>query len=198
MDGMDGITLCKKIKEDYRLNHIPIILLTARAEDKDKVRGFESGADDYIVKPFNEVELQARIVNLIKQRKAIRERIKKEILLEPENISVLSNDEKFISKAKSIVQANISECDFTVEKFASEIALSRFHLNRKLHQIIDMSPSRFIREIRLKKAAQLLEKKKGNVSEIALDVGFDNFAYFNRCFKERFGCPPSKYLQGLN
>jgi signal transduction histidine kinase/DNA-binding response OmpR family regulator len=193
MPVMDGMTLCQKIKEDQRLNHIPIILLTAKSEAKDKVSGLEAGADDYIIKPFSIDELQARIKNLLQQREILRQKIVKELLIQPELKLEQSYDEKFVSRVKDIIQNNIDIADFSVEELSSQMALSRFHLSRKLKQVTGMSPSRFISEIRLQKAAHLIKCKANNISQIALDVGFENFTYFNRCFKERFGCPPSKY-----
>jgi AraC-like DNA-binding protein len=115
--------------------------------------------------------------------------------LEPDKDKVLTIDEQFINKARKVVESNLSDYEFTVERFADELALSRFHLNRKLQNLTGFTPSRFIREIRLKKAVHFLKNKKDNISQIALEVGFDNFAYFNRCFKERYGCPPSKYVK---
>jgi DNA-binding response OmpR family regulator len=190
---MDGIAFCQKIKEDLRLNHIPVILLTARAGEVDKIKGFETGADDYIIKPFKVQELLSRISNILKQRKILRERLKKDLLLETKLVDETSADEHFILKAKKIIQDHLADYEFTVEKFAADLALSRFHLNRKLQQIAGLSASRFIREIRLRTAAGYIKLGKGNISEIALEVGLDNFAYFNRCFKEKYGCAPSKY-----
>jgi len=194
MPEMDGITFCRKLREDNRVNHIPMIFLTAKAEDRDKIEGFESGADEYVVKPFNAHELNARIKNLMKQRNLLRDKIQKDFMIEPDSSGSLSMDEQFIQKAREIIQVHIDDTEYSVESFASDMAMSRFHLNRKLQHVLGMGPSRLIREIRLRKAAQLIQSKTGNISEIALDVGFDNFAYFNRCFKEKYGCSPSKYL----
>ena len=195
MPDMDGLEFCKHLKQDNRINHIQLIFLTARAEDQDVIKGFECGADEYLVKPFNAHELDLRLQNLLKQRHILRKKIRKDVMIEPDETQQLSMDEEFIIKARDLIQAHIGDFDYSVNDFASDMAMSRFHLNRKLQHIIEMSPSRFMREIRLRKAAQYLEAKKGRVSEIALDVGFDNFAYFTRCFKEKYGCSPSCFSE---
>lgn len=197
MPEMDGISFCKKLKEKAWSDHIPIVFLTARADEKDKVEGLDLGAYDYIVKPFSSHELLTRLKNIIHQRKKMHDRIQHELLLEPEKNEVISIDNIFINNARKIVENNLSDYEFTVEKFADEIALSRFHLNRKLQNLTGLTPSRFIREIRLKKAVHLLENHKDNISQIALEVGFDNFAYFNRCFKDKYGSSPSRYISSL-
>lgn len=198
MPVMDGIDLCKAIKTDVRFNHIPVILLTARAAETDRIRGLNIGANDYIVKPFQNDVLRARIHNILDDRQKMRERIQKELLMQPELHEEMSEDERLIHRAKDIVQHHLDDFEFTIEDFAAAMAISRSYLNRKIQAIVGMSASRFIREIRLTTAAHLIESHKGNVTEIALEVGFDNFAYFTRCFKEKYGRPPSKYTGQKN
>jgi DNA-binding response OmpR family regulator len=198
MPVMDGINLCKAIKADIRFNHIPVILLTARAAETDRIKGLKIGANDYIVKPFHDDVLKARIHNILEDRQKMRERIRKELLMQPELHEEMSEDERLINRAKEIVQQHLDDFDFTIKDFAGAMALSRSYLNRKMQAIVGMSASRFIREIRLTTAAHLIESHKGNVTEIAMDVGFDNFAYFTRCFKEKYGRPPSKYAGQKN
>lgn len=193
MSDMDGISLCIKVKNDKRLNHIPVILLTARASKDDKILGFDSGADDYVTKPFHAEEVLARIKNMLNQRKKLQEHIRHNLLIEPSAINETSDDERFIDKARKIMEEHLSDTEFSVDKFASEMAFCRFHLNRKFQAIVGLSSSRFMRDVRLRKAAQLIIAQKGNISQIALEVGFENFAYFARCFKNKFGCTPSQY-----
>ncbi len=193
MPDTNGINLCNKIKNDLRTNHIPVILLTAKAGMDNKIAGYESGADDYIIKPFKAEELIIRIRNILIQRKKLQEHFRHNLIMEPEQENLKSADELFIEKAKKIVERNISDYNFSVNQFALEMDFSRFHLNRKIQALCGLSTSRFVLDIKLRKAAQLLNSKKDNVSQIALYVGFDNFSYFSRCFKEKFGCSPSKY-----
>ena len=198
MPETDGIELCKTIKSDERTNHIPVILLTAKSSVENKLTGLETGADDYLTKPFHVSELQVRANNLILQRKKLRERFRKEVLTEPKDIAVASADEKFISRAVSIIENHIADYNFSVDAFAGEIGMSRMQLHRKLHAVTDQSASEFIRNYRLKKAAKLLSGKSGNIAEIAYDVGFNNPSYFSDCFKKLFGSLPSDYIRKLN
>lgn len=198
MPEMNGIELCEKLKTDERTSHIPVILLTARSATENKVEGLETGADDYITKPFSTAELQARINNLIKQRKNLRKQYRKEIIFDPKDMAVTSTDEKFLIKVFEIIEQHISDYNFTVEGFAKEIGFSRMQLHRKIHALTDQSANELIRSYRLKKAARLLVKKAGNISEVAYEVGFNNPSYFASSFKNLFGYSPSEYLQNLN
>ncbi|MEJ5263411.1 MAG: ATP-binding protein [Ignavibacterium sp.] len=195
MPKINGYELCEKIKTDERTSHIPVILLTSKAEVNGRIRGLETGADDYVTKPFNSTELLSRIKNLIDQRKKLREKFSKEITLEPKNVAVTSADERFLNRALEIVEKNISNENFTAEDFAESIGMSKTHLNRKLNALTDTSANEFIRTYRLKKAARLLSSRSGNISEIAYEVGFSNPSYFAESFKKFFGCTPSEYLQ---
>jgi len=195
MPKINGYELCEKIKTDERTSHIPVILLTSKAEVNGRIRGLETGADDYVTKPFNSTELLSRIKNLIDQRKKLREKFSKEITLEPKNVAVTSADEKFLTRALEIVEKNISNENFTAEDFAESIGMSKTHLNRKLNALTDTSANEFIRTYRLKKAARLLSSRSGNISEIAYEVGFSNPSYFAESFKKFFGCTPSEYQQ---
>ena len=193
MPEMDGFQLCAKLKTDQRTSHIPVILLTARAAAEDRIGGLETGADDYIIKPFNARELQVRVRNLIEQRRKLRERYRKEGILQPQEIAVTSTDQRFLQKALEIVEQHLSDEQFQVDKFGKEIGMSRALLYRKLRALTDCSPSEFIRSLRLNHAAQLLAQHSGNVTEIAFQVGFNNLSYFARCFRLQFGVPPSLY-----
>ncbi len=150
MPEMDGIELCKNIKSDERTSHIPVVLLTAKASVENKLAGLETGADDYLSKPFNISELQIRTANLIEQRKKLRERFRKEILLEPKEIAVTSADEKFLIRVSNIIEQHISDYNFSVDNFAKEIGMSRMQLHRKLNAVTGQPASDFIRNFRLK------------------------------------------------
>jgi signal transduction histidine kinase/ligand-binding sensor domain-containing protein/DNA-binding response OmpR family regulator len=193
MPEMDGISLCHKLKTDPRTSHIPIILLTARSTDEQKLEGLSTGADDYLTKPFNFELLEARIKNLISQRKALRNQFNKQLEVEPSDIQIVSLDEKLIQKSIEIVEKNIANPDFSVEELSREIGMSRVHLYKKLLSLTGKTPIEFIRVLRLKRAAQLLEKSQLSVAEVAYKVGFNNPKYFARYFKTEFNVYPSEY-----
>ncbi len=198
MPKLNGYEFCSKIKTEERTSHIPFILLTSKAETNSRLIGLETGADDYLTKPFNSTELLLRIKNLIDQRKKLREIFSKEITLEPKDITVTSTDEKFLTRVLKIVDDNVSNEDFSAEDFAEKVGMSKTHLNRKLNALTESSANEFIRTYRLKKAAKLLSGKSGNISEIAYEVGFNNPSYFAESFKKHFGYSPSEYLQKQN
>ena len=196
MPEMNGLELCKKIKHDMRVSHTPVILLTARTAEEQKLEGFESGADDYITKPFNFEILQSRIRNLIHQRELYQREIRQKIDVRASHVDVTSMDEKLISKALKIVEEKIGDADFSVEDLSHELGMSRVHLYKKLQAITGKSPLEFIRSIRLQHAAQLLEKSQLTVSEVAYKVGFNNPKYFAKYFREEFQVLPSAYAAG--
>ncbi|MEX0315283.1 MAG: ATP-binding protein [Allomuricauda sp.] len=193
MPDMDGLSLCKKLKEDEKTSHIPVILLTALASQASKVEGIETGADDYIIKPFDKKELIARVKNLIDQRQRLREKYSRQLTLEPKNLAITSVDERFLEKLTRILEKRLDDSDFGVEDLAKETAMSRTQLFRKMRALVNQSPQDFIRDFRLKRAAQLLENNAGNISEVAYQVGFNNLSYFTKRFKELFGKTPSAY-----
>jgi len=199
MPLMDGYELCHKLKIDERTSHIPVILLTARASIESKLEGLETGADDFITKPFDTDELQVRVKNLIEQRYKLRERFSKKLtspgsyILQLHDELITSMDQKFIQKAISVVEKNMKDFDFGVEAFSNEMAMSRMQLHRKLKAIVNQSASVFIRNIRLRKAAALLSKKSETVTEIAFEVGFNNLSWFTKCFHDQYGVSPSEY-----
>lgn len=193
MPEMDGFEFCRKIKTDERTSHIPLILLTAKAASKDKISGLETGADDYIMKPFEAIELRLRIRNLIEQRKKLREYFTKQGAFNLKDAKVASVDKKFLEKAISIINNHISDSGFSVDLFADEVGMSRSQLHRKLISLIGESPGDLIRRIRLTKASKLIDQSFGNISEIALEVGFNNPANFAQSFKKHFGVSPTEY-----
>jgi DNA-binding response OmpR family regulator len=192
---MDGIELCQKLKNNELTSHIPIILLTAKTTLEDKIHGLSIGADDYVPKPFNMLELKARIANLIEQRKKLRERFSREVTLEPIDISITPLDEKFLSKAISIVEEHMQDENLDILMFRHEMNMTRSTLFRKLYALTGQSPTEFIRTIRLKRAASLLKQNFGNVSQISLEVGFNNLSYFNRSFKKLYGISPMEFAK---
>ncbi len=195
MPKMDGLEMCKKLKNDLRTSHISIILLTARTADEDKIKGLEIGADDYITKPFNMDLLLLRIQNLVEKRHQSQKEFQKKMEITPSEIEISSIDEKLIKKAISTVEENISEPKFSVEDLSHELGMSRVYLYKKLMAITGKSPVEFIRIIRLKRGAQLLEKSQKTVSEVAYEVGFNTPRYFSKYFYEEFGELPSDYIK---
>ncbi|HEU5148626.1 MAG TPA: ATP-binding protein, partial [Chryseosolibacter sp.] len=193
MPEMDGLELCRKIRSDERVSHIPVILLTARTAQEQKIEGFESGANDYVTKPFNFEILQSRIKNLLVQRETFQKNFRKQLDVKTTEVQITSVDEKLIKKAIRIVEENIAEPGFTVEKFSRELGMSRVHLYKKLLSLTGKTPIEFIRSIRLQRAAQLLQKSQLSVSEIAYQVGFNNPKYFSKYFKDEFKVLPSAY-----
>ncbi|TLU92414.1 two-component regulator propeller domain-containing protein [Dyadobacter sediminis] len=193
MPEMDGMQLCRRVKTDNRISHIPILLLTARAEDEQQLQGYETGADAYVIKPFRLDILQAQIRNLIRLREQFQKQFQKHIRIEPSEITVLSLDEQFISKAVKVVEEHIGDSEFTVEQLSSEMAMSRMYLYKKLLSLTGKTPVEFIRIIRLRRAAALLEKSNFTVSEIAYQVGFNNPKYFARQFKEEYKVLPTEF-----
>ncbi|MEJ1237348.1 two-component regulator propeller domain-containing protein [Chryseolinea sp. T2] len=193
MPEVHGIDLCKKIRSDVRTSHIPVILLTARAAEEQKIEGFEAGANDYITKPFSFEILQSRIKNLLSQREASQKQFQKHFDVKASNIEVTSLDEKLIKRAIEVVEQNIMEPDFSIENLSQELGMSRVYLYKKLVSLTGKSPLDFVKSIRLQQAAQLLEKSDLNVSEVAYRVGFSNPKYFAKCFKEEYKVLPSAY-----
>ena len=196
MPKMDGIKFCQFLKSDSRTSHIALILLTAKATLDDKVEGLQTGADDYIMKPFEAAELKARIKNLLEQRKRIHEHFQKfEIIVDKDKITSL--DQKFLQQTLTLINERLADSSFSVEELAEEMAVSRSLLHKKLVVLLGEPPREVIRRIRLNKAAKLIEQKAGNISEIALEVGFSNPSYFAECFQKQFGFSPSQYHNNL-
>lgn len=197
MPKMDGFELCTKLKTDEITSHIPVIMLTAKASSLDKIAGFETGADDYIMKPFEPDELKARIKNLIEQRKRIHNHFKNHGIIDLDETGITSVDKKFLIRTLQTISDKISESSFNVEALAEKLAVSRTVLHKKVTSLTGEPPVELIKRIRLNTAAQLIEKKFGNITEIALEVGFNNPAYFSECFKKHFGVPPSHYSRQM-
>jgi YesN/AraC family two-component response regulator len=195
MPKRDGNALCRRLKTDEKTSHIPIILLTAKADRKSKVYGLETGADDYLIKPFDSKELLARVHNLIKLRRQLRERFSREVVLKPSEIAITPMDEVFLKKVQAAVEKHLGDEGFEVETLSREVGMSRVHLHRKLKALTNQPASQFIRSMRLQRAVELLKQNAGTVAEIAYTVGFGSQAYFTKCFHEQFGSSPKEYVK---
>ncbi|HRN58306.1 MAG TPA: ATP-binding protein, partial [Agriterribacter sp.] len=192
MPVTDGFELCALLKSDVLTSHIPVILLTARAEDADKIAGLETGADAYLIKPFNSRELLIRVHNLIELRNKLRKKFSGKLVVKPEEITVTSQDSRFMKQLLGIVEKHISNEQFSVEQLSMEFAMSPSQINRKLKAIINQSAGAFIRSVRMERAMELLKNNQGGIAEIAYETGFSEPAYFSRVFKSYFGYPPSE------
>jgi signal transduction histidine kinase/DNA-binding response OmpR family regulator len=204
MPVMDGVELCHQLKNDERTSHVPLILLTAKVTVQSKLEGLETGADDYITKPFHTEELFVRVKNLIEQRKKLRERWSQAFThlpaaalaqdSHPPSAPKLSAvDDKFLQRVIQVIEAHLSDAEFSIEKLEKEVGMSHANLNRKLKALTNQSPSEFLRHYRLRRAAQLLLQGRNNVSEVAYGVGFMHMSYFTRSFRQLYKMSPSEY-----
>lgn len=198
MPVMNGLELCRAIKNDVRYSHIPVIMLTAKTAEEHKIEGLSVGADDYISKPFNPQILTLKVSNLIEIALKRQEAFQTQIDPEPSQITITPLDETLINKAIKYVEANISRSELSVEELSRNLGMSRVHLYKKLMAITGRSPIEFIRVIRLKRAAQMLADKQQNIADVAYAVGFNNPKYFSKYFKEEFGVLPSVYQNNQN
>jgi len=194
MPKMDGYEMTKRIKQDEKTSHIPVILLTAKSDKDSKLEGLGLGADDYLVKPFDTPELLVRIKNLIETRRFLQEKFSKDyqVTRKIDKPEISAIDENFMNRILGVIEQHISEEEFSIEDFAMEAAMSRAQIYRKIKGLTGKSPSVYLRSVRLSKAKQMIKRGEGTISEISYSVGFSSPAYFSRCFKEEFGCPPSE------
>lgn len=197
MPEMDGFTLCKKIKQNVNLNHIPVILLTAKTREEDNLEGLNIGADAYLTKPFNIDILEKTAENLINTRQQLRKVFTGQQSQENkvQKLEVKSPDEKLMDRIMKVINNNISNPNLTIEAISAEVGISRVHLHRKLKELTNQTTRDFIRNIRLKQAAKLLSEKQHTISEIAMLTGFIDPNNFSTTFKELFGMPPSQYMK---
>jgi signal transduction histidine kinase/ligand-binding sensor domain-containing protein/DNA-binding NarL/FixJ family response regulator len=193
MPKLNGLELCRRLKADERTSHVPVILLTAKADQPDKLAGLELGADDYLSKPFDRHELAARVKNLTAQRRKLAERFAKRVVLKPGEMEVESRDEAFLKKVMVVVEQHLGDENFEVDTLCRSMAMSRAQLHRKLKALVNQSAMELVRRIRLERAADLLRQNAGSIAEIAYQVGFSSQAHFTRSFHEHFGRPPSEY-----
>jgi AraC-like DNA-binding protein len=197
MPEMDGNALCAKVKSNASTNHIPFIMLTAKSRDEDKLEGLETGADLYIVKPFNMDILRRNIINLINSHRLLRLKYGRNDDLEEkvDEILVKTPDEKLLERIMGCINKNIANSDLSVDMIAEEAGISRVHLHRKMKELTGQTPHDFIRNIRLKKAANLLANQGMNVTEVMYACGFANSASFSTVFKKFYGMSPRDYMK---
>ena len=197
MPEMDGNTLCTRLKTNPITNSIPVILLTAKSRDEDKLEGLETGADAYIVKPFNMDILRRTIINLINKHRLLRLKYERNDNLEEQvdEIRLKSPDEKLLERIMECINKNLNNSDLSVDMIADTVGISRVHLHRKMKDLTGQTPHDFIRNIRLKKAAQLLANQGMNVTEVMYACGFANSASFSTVFKKFYGMSPRDYMR---
>jgi DNA-binding response OmpR family regulator len=195
MPEMDGIDVCRRIRESEKTSHIPMILLTAKADRESKLEGLETGADEYMIKPFDVEELRIRVKNLIEQRKRLREQFKRQFASTPGSQVSLSSNDALLQKILSIIEQHLPDADFTMASMARELNISRSHLFRKVSAVTGYTPNDLLRIMRMKKAAMLFDSGETNVSRVMYEVGYNNPSYFSRCFREVHGINPSRYIK---
>jgi len=197
MPKLNGIDMCKDLKRDLKTSHIPVVMLTARGSIDFKLEGLESGADEYVTKPFNPKVLQLKVKNLINRRNALHAYFKGQgiLNLEPKRVTLSSADDQFIKTALELVELNMSNTSYTVEEMSRDVGMSHTQLYRKIKALTGQTINDFIRAIRLKRAAQLLEQHQLTVSQITYKVGFTDLQHFRECFKKMYGLTPSQYAQ---
>ena len=192
MPNLGGDELCRRIKSSIETSHIPVILLTGLGERNDIIAGYESGANDYIVKPFDMSVLKARIKNILINRSRLQARVVAEDCEPAEEDYASSLDKEFMERVKSVLDKNMEDSDFTIGDFCQQLGMSRTSVYNKIKTLSGMSINDFIRVMRLNKAKGLLESGKYQISEVAYMVGFADPKYFSTCFKKQFGVSPSK------
>ncbi len=194
MQEMDGFELCKKLKDDYRTSHIPIILLTAKADIPSRIEGLEKGADAYIVKPFNQRELLVRMQKLLELRRKLFRRYSNGNSLEFSSDPILRKEDIFFKKLNEIIQNNLDDEFFNIQVLCSEMAMSKSQLYRKFGALTNLSAAKYIRTLRMKKAKELLQTTSMNITEVGYEVGMKSVSVFSKLFKEEFGYSPSEFL----
>ena len=191
----DGISMLKRIKENPKINNIPIFMLTAKNSEETKIECLSMGANDYIEKPFSLEFVKWKVKNTLISRNQLKEEYSKVISIEPSEIDVVSNDDKFIRKLVTIIENSMNNNLLSVEYLAAEVGMSRANLYRKIQTILNDTPVSFIKKIKLKRAEQLLKKNELYLSEIAYMVGFNNQKYFGKCFQNEYGMSPTEYIK---
>ena len=193
MPVMDGLQLCKRIKQNLNTCHIPVIILSAKADIKEQLEGLQVGADDYIPKPFSLNVVTAKIRNLFRTRRRAIERYAKSLEIEPEKVALNPMDEKLLKQAMDIMEKHMDDSEFTTDEFAREMFMSRSNLHLKMKALTGESTNDFIRKMRFNRACKLLKEGKYTISEISAMVGFSTPAYFTTSFKKYIGCLPSEF-----
>ncbi len=197
MPIMDGMEMCKLLKTDERTDHIPVIMLTARADRYSKLEGLETGADDYLLKPFDTGELNVRVKNLLEQRRKLREKFSLEFLSDPTNLGLPPKDQ-FINRLLQIFDQHISDAEFKINQLSGKLNLSQSQVRRKVMAITGYTPNELFRNHRLKKAAVLFRSGQTHVAQVMNLVGFNNQSYFTKCFGELFEMTPSQFIASQN
>jgi signal transduction histidine kinase/ligand-binding sensor domain-containing protein/DNA-binding response OmpR family regulator len=198
MPEMNGIDLCRKIRNDKRTSHIPVVLLTALTGEEQQLQGLETGANDYLTKPFNFEILLSKLKNILAIQQDMRKTYQKQLDVKPTDVVVESFDEAFIKKVLQLIEKNIANTEFSVEEMSSELCVSRVTLYKRALSLTGKSPVELIRSIRLKRAVQLLETGHLTISQISYKVGFKSQKYFVRSFKAEYNCLPSAYVHNKN
>lgn len=197
MEGMNGVQFCAAVREDSSLSHIPVILLTGDATNETRLEGLEGGADDYIVKPFDQDILQARVANILKSRTTLQKYFYNEITLGKTTYKVAPEYRRFLDNCIAIVEANLDDPEFSIKVLATELRMGQSSLYKKVKSISGQSPSAFIRFIRLRKVAKLLVETDYNINEAAFEAGFNDMKHFREQFFRLFGMKPSEYVKSF-
>ncbi len=195
MPKMNGFRVAETLKQDQKTSHIPLILLTAKADQEDKMQGLRALADEYLTKPFHPDELRIRIQNLIESRQKLKEKYKQEYMLRPGRAEVQSLDDAFLLKIRETLDRHIGDEFFTVKQLGREVGMSRSQLHRKLTALIGKSATEFIRSYRLHRAKDMITRETGSISEISYAVGFGSPSYFSKCYRAEFGFSPSETVK---
>ncbi|MCB0259420.1 MAG: response regulator, partial [Calditrichaeota bacterium] len=194
MPKVDGYALTRMLRQDLATSHIPIIMLTAKAEDADKFEGLETGVDAYLTKPFSTQELQIRVRKMIERYRLLREQTGVKAIMTPAEVEVSSLDQQFLQRLQEVIEANIENHAFTVDELALQTGVNKRLLQRKVKALTDLSPIQCLRSMRLHRARQLLEKGAGNVTDVCFRVGYNDISAFSKAFSEAFGQPPSAFI----
>jgi len=197
MPEMDGFELCKKLKDDYRTSHIPIILLTAKADIPSRIEGLETGADAYIVKPFNQRELLVRMQKLLELRRRLFRRYSTGNSLEFSSDPVIQKEDQFFIKLNEIVKKNLGDEFFNIQVLCDKMAMSKSQLYRKFSALTNLSAAKYIRTLRMKKAKELLQTTSMNITEVGYEVGMKSASAFSQVFKEEFGQSPREFVSHM-
>lgn len=198
MPKLNGLELTKRLKTDFKTSHIPIIILTAKADDQDKLKGLEIGVDDYIAKPFKNKILQAKVKSLIDNRSKLREYYNHEVVLKPAIFSYNKTEEKFFLKLQHIINEKLQDPNFNADSFSKYLGMNRMQLHRKLTSMLGVSASEFLRNERLKASCELLKDQNLTIAEVAYMSGFNDPNYFSKCFKDLFNITPTEYTDKSN
>ena len=198
MPVMDGLELCKELKSNINTSHIPVILLTAKSFNEHQIEGLETGADDYIVKPFNSKVLLARIENILENRRLLKKKFSRDFSFEPKEVKLPSADTSFLNKLVKLMEEQMSDPEFNVDKMAKEMCISHASFILKVRGLTGQKPHNLLKSYRLKRAKQLLRQKEISVSEVAYSVGYDNPSSFTRAFKAMYKQSPSEYMDNTD